>query len=117
MKNEQMPPNNETVIAEGVKVDGDFSSQGNVMIDGEVTGALHTAAALRIGPAARIQAEVTARNALIAGLVQGNLRVLERLDLAETAVVHGDMEAQIITVAAGAKINGRITTNEIPPTP
>ena len=104
-------PQNETIIAEGVKVDGDFVSQGNVIIDGEVTGSIQTAAALRIGAAAKIHADVTAGSAMVAGEVQGNIRVGDRLDLADTAVIHGDIEAKVLSIASGANVNGRLTMN------
>ena len=100
---------NETIIAEGVKVDGDFVSQGDVIIDGEVTGSVQTDSALRIGESAKIRADVSARSAVISGEVQGNVRVTERLDLTESALVHGDVEARLLSIAPGARLNGRVS--------
>lgn len=99
----------ETVIATGVRLEGDFTSKGDVAIDGEVSGSVHTDASLRIGESARIQANVSALSAVVAGEVQGNLRVGERLDLLETSRVHGDVEAQVLSVAPGAVVNGKVT--------
>lgn len=99
----------ETIIAQGVKVEGDFTSSGDVLIDGEVSGSVRTAAALRIGDAARIRADVTAGTAVIAGEVEGNVHIADRLELMERSVVHGDVECQVLSVAAGATINGRIS--------
>ena len=103
--------NNDTVIAQGVKVEGDFTSQGNVVIDGEVTGSLQTAAALRVGDSAKIHADVTAQSAVVAGEIQGNIIVAEKLELLEASVVHGDIEAKVLSVAAGAKVNGKVSMN------
>jgi len=104
----------ETVIAVGVRVEGDFTSKGDVIIDGEVTGTVHTDASLRVGEAARISADVSAASAVVAGEVQGNLRIVDRLDLLESSRVHGDIEAQVISVAPGAIVNGRITMGGAP---
>ena len=101
--------NNETIIAQGVKVDGDFHSQGDVMIDGEVTGSIETAQALTIGERARIHANVTAKTAVVAGEVKGNLHAVERLELLATSVVEGDIETANLSVASGAVVNGKIT--------
>jgi len=98
----------ETIIAQGVKVEGDFDSKGSVSIDGEVTGSVRTAQALRVGEAARIHADVSAQTAVIAGEVRGNLRVADRLELLETANIQGDIEAQVFSVAPGARVNGRV---------
>lgn len=100
---------NETIIAQGVKVEGDFVSEGDVVIEGEVTGNVKTRQHLRVGGAAHINADVSAQAAVIAGEVRGNLTIGESLELLETSVVHGDIEARILSVAPGAKINGRLT--------
>jgi cytoskeletal protein CcmA (bactofilin family) len=102
---------NETVIAQGVKVEGDFTSEGDVVIEGDVTGSVKTAQHLRVGEAAHIQADVSAAEAIVAGEVRGNLVVAGKLELLETSRVHGDIEASVLSVAPGAKLNGRITMN------
>ncbi len=99
----------ETIIAQGVKVEGDFHSNGDVIIDGEVAGTVQTAKSLRIGETARIKADVHAASAVIAGEVQGNLIVDQMLELLSTSLVKGDITVGRISVAAGAQINGRIT--------
>ncbi len=69
----------ETIIAQGVKVEGDFQSSGDVLIDGEVSGSVVTQQSLRVGEAAVIEANVSAKSAVIAGRVKGNLKVQERV--------------------------------------
>lgn len=99
----------ETVIAQGVKVEGDFKSSGNVVIEGEVAGSVAVAGDLRIGDAARIEADVSARNAVVAGEIRGNIAVAEKLDLGATSKVTGDVSAAVLEVAAGAVVNGRVS--------
>jgi cytoskeletal protein CcmA (bactofilin family) len=98
----------ETVIAASVKVEGDFASQGNVLIEGVVEGSLKTARDLRVGERARIAADVEAQNATVAGEIRGNLTVGERLELEASARVMGDVKTKILVVASGAIINGRV---------
>lgn len=99
----------ETIIAASVKVEGDFVSQGNVLIEGVVEGSLKTERDLRVGERARIAADVHASNATVAGEVRGNLVVAERLDLEPTARVFGDVRTKVLTVASGASVNGKIS--------
>lgn len=105
---------NETIIAQGVKVEGDFHSSGNVVIDGEVTGSVQTTQALVIGESARIHANVEARTAVVAGEVKGNIVAHERLELLATSIVQGDIATSDLSVASGAHINGEVTMGKTP---
>ncbi|HBP00489.1 MAG: hypothetical protein UU48_C0005G0008 [Candidatus Uhrbacteria bacterium GW2011_GWF2_41_16] len=102
----------ETIIAQGVKVEGDFTSDGNVVIEGEVTGNVQTSQHLHVGTSAKIRADVVAQDAVIAGEVRGNLSVTGKLDLLETSRVYGDISVHILSVAAGAQVNGKLTMSE-----
>lgn len=99
----------ETVIAEGVRVEGEFRSNGDVMIDGELNGSLETAQALHVGESAKINAQVSAKSAVIAGTVIGNILASESLELLASSHVSGDIQTARISIAAGATVNGRIS--------
>lgn len=101
--------NAETIIAQGVKVEGDFSADGDVVIDGEVSGSVATEKFLRIGETAKIKADVKAHSAVVAGEVQGNILAQETLELLATSRVKGDITTKRISVAEGAQVNGKIT--------
>jgi len=96
-----------TVIANGVRVEGDFSSQGDVLIEGEVHGNVSTSGMLTVGPAAKLKADVKAEKAVIAGTVEGNLTVASHVDLKSTACLMGDLTCETATVESGATMNGR----------
>lgn len=100
---------NETIIAQGVKVEGDFHSSGDVIIDGEVVGSIETAQALTIGESARIHANIEARSATVAGEIKGNIIAHDRLELLATSVVEGDIETADLHIASGAQVNGEVT--------
>ncbi len=97
-----------TIIAKGVKVDGDFASEGDVVIDGEVKGNLSATGQISIGPDAIIRADVKAGNAVVSGTIEGNLTVEKRLDLKATARVKGDLVAEALAVESGARIDGKL---------
>jgi cytoskeletal protein CcmA (bactofilin family) len=97
----------ETIIANGVKVEGDFVSPGNVRIEGIVKGSVKTDGDLLITETAVIEADVRAANAVIAGEVRGNVTANEKLELTGTAKVYGDLSGKVLTVMAGAILEGR----------
>ena len=105
----------ETVIAPSVRVEGDFVSEGNVRIEGEVKGSISTERDLIVGENAKITAGVQARNAVIAGELHGNLRVFDRLELASTARIYGDIQSKVLSVAPGAMMKGQLVIGlEVP---
>lgn len=109
-----MPNQNagETIIAQGVRVEGEFHSQGDVVIDGEVAGSVETQSALTVGETAKIHADVKAKSAVVAGEVVGNIFASEMLELLATSHVKGDIVTGRISVAAGARINGKVSMEE-----
>jgi cytoskeletal protein CcmA (bactofilin family) len=109
MPNRENGNDAETIIAASVKVEGEFVSQGNVLIEGEVQGSLKTEKNLRVGERARISADVSAASVSVAGEIRGNITASERLDLDPTARIFGDIRTKVLAVSPGATVSGRVT--------
>lgn len=104
----------ETIIAHGVRVEGAFVSQGNVVIEGDVQGSIQTAGDLRVGDEAKIAADIIAANAVVAGEIRGNIQVSGKLELLPSSKIIGDVTAEVLSVGAGAQVNGRVTMDGRP---
>lgn len=96
----------DTVIGPSVKVEGNFVSNGNIVIEGAVTGMIQTSKDLRIGTDAVIEADVVADNMTTSGRITGTVRVANNLELKETAHIYGDVQAGILSVETGAVLQG-----------
>ncbi len=99
----------ETVVGPSVVVEGDFASEGNILVKGTVSGSVKTARLLTVEPGAKIMANVRAGDAVIAGEVRGNVRVDQQLELTASARVLGDVQCQVLVVAAGALLQGKVS--------
>ena len=97
----------ETIIGASVKIEGNFAGEGNVIVEGVVSGSLSTQKNLSVTETAKITADVEAQNAFVAGEINGNLTVHEKLDISATAKIHGDVQAKVLSIAPGAVLNGR----------
>lgn len=106
----------ETIIGPSVKVEGDFTGQGDIVVEGIVLGNLKTKGHLQVGSEAKIKADVEAQTAYIAGEVSGNLVIKVNLELTSTAKVSGDINVKSLSIEKGAQVNGKITMNEQPTT-
>lgn len=99
----------QTVIAKGVRVQGDFHGQGDILIDGEVHGNLSTSGVLTIGPQAVVTADVEAESAKVAGEVRGNMKITSHLDMLPTARVTGDVVCRTASIESGAFLKGSVS--------
>ena len=106
-----------TLISPGTTVRGDITFTGHLDIEGEVAGSIQAAsgqeAILRVVEGGKVMGEVKVPHAMINGNVEGDIYATERLELAERAVVDGDVYYNLIEMAVGAKVNGglRYTSN------
>lgn len=105
----QAPP---SILSTGLTVNGDLASDGEVQIDCVVNGDV-TAARLAIGENARVTGEVVADEVLIRGEVIGRIRA-RSVELDKTAKVRGDIWHELLSIAAGAKIEGMCKFAENP---
>lgn len=110
-KNQATAPSSksiETIIGPSVKVEGDFKGDGDLVIEGVLIGSLQTNNNLKIGQNALVEAGIRANNAFISGKVKGNITVKGKLELTGTAVILGNIKAQILSIASGALVKGNL---------
>ena len=96
-------------IGKSVLVKGELSGSEDLYLDGEVEGNIDLRGhSLTIGPNGRIRANVAARDVVVHGKVEGNLRATERVELKKSAVLMGDIFTQRIVIEDGAFFKGGI---------
>lgn len=97
----------ETVVGPSVKIQGDLNSEGNIRIEGNVTGKVKTTQSVHVGESAKLTADMQAGNAIIAGEIQGNIKVSSNLILQSTARIMGDITCAVLRVEDGALFTGK----------
>ncbi|MBP2634790.1 MAG: Polymer-forming cytoskeletal [Firmicutes bacterium] len=104
-----------TIIGNETSFTGNIASQGTIRIDGRHSGEIMTTGDLVVGENGTVEALVKARNALIAGVVKGNMEVSDKLELLPTAKVYGDIKIGTLTIGEGAVFRGACNmVNEVP---
>ncbi|MCK4357214.1 MAG: polymer-forming cytoskeletal protein [Candidatus Cloacimonetes bacterium] len=101
------PDNLNTIIGKGTKVVGEIYTNGSIRIDGEVEGKIESKGFLTIGPTAKIKADIKAKEAIIGGIIHGNINVENSLILQKSAQISGDIIAKILNIETGAKFDGK----------
>jgi cytoskeletal protein CcmA (bactofilin family) len=87
---------------------GDIESDGTVRIDGRLEGTIRRAAVVILGAGSSVKGNITAREVLVGGTVEGNVDAADRIELQPSAVVNGDIDSAAILIREGAVIRGRL---------
>jgi cytoskeletal protein CcmA (bactofilin family) len=113
------PQKFETCIGETTNISGDIQFTGVLRIYGSVTGDLTANGAdavLILENQGSIKGEVHVSNLFINGNIEGNVYVAETIELFQGACVHGDVHYNLLDMAVGAEVNGRLLKeNMVPP--
>ena len=101
-----------TLIAGGTAVRGDIHFAGRLYVSGAVIGKISTdegvSATLIVDEGGHIEGDVQAAHVVIAGRIDGNVMATERMEVASTARVRGDLSYKDLAVELGGMVNGRL---------
>lgn len=98
----------ESVIANGLTIEGRIEGTGDLRIAGNFQGDVNVRGNLTIEAGAKLTGAVRANAVVIAGELQGNVDEAKRVELLETGVLDGNLKADSITVSAGSKMRGQM---------
>lgn len=98
----------EVIIGSQSSLQGNLTSKGAVRIDGTLDGCI-TADCIIIGEKGNVMGDATVRQMIIGGRIVGNIRASEGVDIQRTGDVCGDISSARLSIADGAKFDGRST--------
>ncbi len=91
-------------------LEGKLTFQGVLRLNGRFSGTIESKeGTLIVGKEATIDANILVHIAVVSGEVRGNIQATHRVELHPTARVFGDLIAPVMTVDAGARLNGNFT--------
>jgi cytoskeletal protein CcmA (bactofilin family) len=96
-------------LGSSLHVKGEISGNEDLLIDGSVEGLIQLdERKLTVGPAAKVTADIIAREVVVYGNVKGNLRAKDRIEIKKDGSVNGDMTTARIMIEDGAYFKGSI---------
>jgi cytoskeletal protein CcmA (bactofilin family) len=98
-----------TYVAQNSRITGDIEAPGALVMCGQVRGDGDVKGPLSVSKTARWDGEVHARSGVVAGTINGVIRVDEKLEIRATAVIRGRVSARSLAIAKGAVIEGDVT--------
>ena len=102
----------DTLVGASTKINGDLNFEGGCHIDGTVEGNVSadadSSSALSISEEGHVQGGVTVPYVVLHGIVRGDVYATQRVELGPTARVIGNVYYNLIEMAIGAEINGKL---------
>ncbi len=96
-------------VSQGIKIKGEINGSEELFVDGQIEGTITCASStVTLGPNATVKADVTAREVIVRGRVEGKLTGTERIQVWRSARVQGDLKADRISIEEGAELHGML---------
>lgn len=96
-------------IGKSVVIRGEVKGSEDLIVDGHVEGTVSLSESrLTVGPNAHVAADLTAKDVLIMGRVQGNVIASGRVELRAGCAVEGDIRALRLSVEDNAVFRGKV---------
>ena len=83
----------DNLLLENSKLEADIEAKGQVSIKGGIT----------------VKGQISCKSISVMGTVLGDIKADEKIGLADTAVIRGDISAKGLGTAPGAKIEGKVS--------
>ncbi len=102
----------DTLVGANTRINGDLNFEGGCHIDGTVKGNVsadaESSSAFSLSEDGNVEGGVTVPYVVLHGIVRGDVFAAQRVELGPTARVIGNVYYNLIEMAIGAEINGKL---------
>ena len=96
-------------ISQGIRIKGEITGKEDLFVDGTVEGKLDLGgASCTVGPNGKVKADITAREVVVRGNVDGKIDGNERVQLWKTGRVSGEVRTERLAIEDGAILRGKV---------
>ena len=104
---------NLTIIGDSVRVQGNLSGDEDLHVLGRVDGRIDLQRTLVVAPSGIVKAEVNVKNAVVSGVVVGNIHASESIEITREGRMVGDIYAPRVIIVDGASFRGSVDMGDI----
>jgi len=104
-----LSPRAAACISQGIRIKGEVIGKEDLFVDGTVEGKLELgSASCTIGPNGKVKADISAREVIVRGHVDGKIDGTERVQLWNTGRVAGEVRTERLAIEDGAILRGKV---------
>ena len=102
-----------TVIGESILVNGNLQGDEDLQVLGKIEGSITLTKTLHVQDSGIVKATVQVRNAVISGIVVGNISASETVEITERGRMVGDIKAPRVIIVEGASFRGHVDMGDL----
>ncbi|UCE83897.1 MAG: polymer-forming cytoskeletal protein [Deltaproteobacteria bacterium] len=104
----------QSYVGSNTTIKGSLECPEDFLIEGSVEGNLRSNGTVVVGKDAVVRGDIVAREVAISGNLTGTIRCSERLEIFNSAKIVGTVQAPIVKMEPGARLNARIIMSQSP---
>ena len=102
-----------TVIGESILISGNLEGDEDLTIRGRVEGSIRLTKTLIVEASGIVKADVSVKDAVISGVVVGNVTASDSVQITAEGRMVGDLSAPRVIIVDGASFRGRVDMGEV----
>jgi cytoskeletal protein CcmA (bactofilin family) len=96
-------------VTQGIRIKGEVTGKEDLFVDGTLEGKLDLGnASVTVGPNGKVKADISAREVVVRGQVDGKIEGTERVQLWSTGRVTGEVRTERLAIEDGALLRGKV---------
>jgi cytoskeletal protein CcmA (bactofilin family) len=108
-------PRDNTVIGPSILISGKLTGDEDLTVRGRVEGELSLSKTLIVETSGIVKANVAVKNAVVSGVVVGNISATESVELTKEGRMVGDIRSPRVIIVDGASFRGRVDMGNAEP--
>ncbi|MEE8410471.1 MAG: polymer-forming cytoskeletal protein [Myxococcota bacterium] len=102
-----------TVVGPSILISGNLQGDEDLTILGRVEGSLNLTKTLNVEESGIVKAEISVRNAVVSGVVVGNITASDCVEITEQGRMVGDISAPRVIIVDGARFRGAVDMGDL----
>jgi cytoskeletal protein CcmA (bactofilin family) len=104
------------VLGKGAHIRGRIAGDGDLRVDGGISGDVALKGDLTVSDGAEVVADVEARAVVVEGAIEGDITASSTVAIRASARVSGSIRGSSVSIEEGATVSGRIDAEfDLPP--
>jgi cytoskeletal protein CcmA (bactofilin family) len=99
-------PASTCLIGPKTRVKGELTGDENVVVEGQVEGAIRISRDLTVGPGGSVKATVSAQSIVVAGELLGDCQAAQKVQIEATGRLTGNIRSPRVVIVEGATFRG-----------